>query len=449
MTRRLRQVKYRALPGKPGPAFWRRGLPVVLLNEVPAIINDIIWGRRQVITYDKPPSAVGQYLMPAKYAVLPPKMEKELPPDLLARAKETFYPIWKLKEEDPAKTVIVACSNSMWGAWKDVKEYGDFPVINYFMLDHIQDFMPTLGNLPLSYVRSKKNKTARRAIIVRGPIDDQSYFQVIQKIAHDHPDDYMIVSSWKSLGETERAQLDKLADLVILNDSPVIAGIQHRNFQLACIKPAIRAALEAGVERILITRSDHFLANPFMLEGFDTLLEAYPGEVAKKYGQKGRLIVPDFATRYYLPYHPSDILTYGYAEDVARFWMDIPPDPDEMDEKVFVKLHPLSIKEVGRMGVVVETYFAAFFMEKIGRPFDWTLADSLAFYRDFFIVIDGAKEGMFWFRKFWYDHAKYSTPLWKFMSHPLWRALASGVDIKRFADRDLEKVTWRELTSLS
>jgi hypothetical protein len=417
-------------------------MSIVKLNEIPDVIEDIILGKKKVIAYDRPLTDLTRYALRYEYNLLTQELEEDLEVSCLPGWK----PLTTLRHESPDKSVIVACSDSMEEVWKKVAPYGNFPVINYFMPDYIYPFLPALRDLPITYKREEKRSTGRKGIIIRGQLVGDLSFQAVQKIAFDHPYDYIIVSTWNTISEEEKVRYEEICDCLILNEQPPLAGIQNRNFQITCIQSAVRAALKAGVEKILVTRSDCLFTNRFMLDSFDALLNAFPSEVALSFGQKGRLIIPDFATRYYIPYHVGDMFTYGWAEDVARYWLSVPYDPRTIPESMYKRIHPVNIKEIGRLGLVVETFFAMSFMDAIGKQPQGTLEDSLSFYRDFFITVSNYETGMFWFRSFWYNRTIYMGRFSKLLTHQMWLELASGKDISRYVDLDIEKTTWGDFT---
>lgn len=402
-------------------------MALVLLSEIPEMLEAMVDGSRKAIGFNRPTHALSRYL-------LPPMAYSLVPPNLAA-----------LAQESPEATVLVACDASFrQGAWEKIAAYGDFPVINYFTPDYLYPFLPSLRQLPLDYARHSKRSTGRRGIILRGALAEESCFQALQKIAADHPEDYIIVSTWDHITPAEQARLAALCDCLVLNKMPAFAGIQNRNLQATCIRSGVKAALQAGVEKMFVARLDCLFTNPAMLEGFDALLHAFPSTVAQASGQKGRLIVPDFGTRYYVPYHISDMFTYGWAEDVARYWLAVADDPRDVPDDTGARLAPVSIRKVSALNLIIETFFATAFMQAIHRPIAWTLPDSLAFTRDFFIPVDSTQAGMFWFKKFWFNRTLYTRPLSRFVTHQRWLELLAAQNLDACADLDIEKITWGE-----
>lgn len=411
-------------------------MPIPSLRDVPDIIQSIVKRKKFVVTYGMPIETTRQFLLPMRY-VLAPKGTPTL-------SHPIVRPLSSLQYEDPNECVVLSCTHSLDAADEAVSSYGNFLVMNYFTMDYMYPFFPALRNIPLNYRRTHKLKTARRGIIIRGASMGEYGVQAIQRFAADHPNDYIVISTWDTTPDPMKERLDQICDRLVLNPQPANHGLQSSNLQLGCIQPGIVALQEANVERILIARTDYFFANPYLLDICDNLLESHPSPAAHAFGQKGRMIVPDLGSRRYIPYHPGDMLTYGWAEDVARFWLGMPQDQRTFTQDVYRSVGPCSLKDVSQNYPVIETYMNANYMERIGRPIEWTLADSLAYMRDFFIMIDHSRCGMFWFKKTWHDRMNFHEHSAQFIDHSLWLALASGRPVEDFCDIDITKETWRE-----
>jgi hypothetical protein len=205
--------------------------------------------------------------------------------------------------------------------------------------------------------------------------------------------------------------------------------------------------MQSGAEKILLARTDYLFSNPFMLDAFDSLLAAYPATVTQMYGLKGRLIVTDLGTRHYMPYHVADMLMYGYAEDVARYWFASQYSNERnYSHSVFSTYAERSILDFSQDCPVNETWFALNFQKFIGRPIEWTLGDSLTFYRDFLLVVNSLECGLFWFKKLWINRVDFLNKPKSYITHTLWLAMASGRPIEDFADADLKAITWSDFT---
>jgi len=413
-------------------------MSIAALQDIPRLVEDLITGRKKAVTYGWPEEMgkQGQFLSVA--------LEYAVPSD--GRLRPGFQPKKNLGRENPQSTVILSCEGSMEATYAAVREIGDFTVINGFTYDYISRFFPALLTLPHHYRRTRKVIKARRGILVRGSAMGDYGFQALQKLAHDYPDDYIVVSIWDTTPLVEQERLASVCDRLILNKQPSEHGLQTCNLQLAVIQPGLKAMQEAGVERILMVRTDYLFGNPYMLDQFDVLLSVYPSDVARAHGLRGRLLVADIGSRRYLPYHPGDMLTYGYAEDVVRYWTRLTHDTRSFDIGTYGQHAHQSMWAVARLCPVNETYFTTSFMQDIKREADWTIEDSYAFHRDFLIVTSYIANGMFWFKKLWYDQVSYLRPAGQYLTQQAWTAFLSGRPLKDFVEINVDKTSWDQFT---
>jgi hypothetical protein len=159
---------------------------------------------------------------------------------------------------------------------------------------------------------------------------------------------------------------------------------------------------------------------------------------------EGRIVIGDTYLRKYIPYHPSDLFMYGTLDDLLRMWSASRHDnrPNIVDELV-VGLDPLPLGEVARRCDLAENHVCIHWLKQIGRPLDFTVADSMALYRDFFVVVDYAFAGAFWPKKYLFDHAPYLTGLKQCLSQQEWMALYAGAPLERIAPIRAETQIWR------
>src|SRR3546814_1546166 len=92
-----------------------------------------------------------------------------------------------------------------------------------------------------------------------------------------------------------------------------------------------------------------------------------------------RIVIGDTYLRKYIPYHPSDLFMYGSLGDLQRMWSASPLDerPNIVDELV-LQLDTVSISEVARRCDLAENHVCIHWLKAIGRPMDFTVADSMA-----------------------------------------------------------------------
>jgi hypothetical protein len=353
-----------------------------------------------------------------------------------------------LADEDPSNTIIVVCAGSLRKAYDKVKPFGDFTLLPYFSMEYLYPHLDTLRSLATLPTERIAPRQSRLGIVVRGRVEGTTTIQVCRQFAKDYPDAYLVASTWKDTAPEDVAALEKVCSEVLLLDTPELPGVQHKNYQIRSAAAGMEACRKAGVERVLLTRSDLFLFAPDLLRTFDSFLASFSASIAQRYGMEGRIVMGDTYLRKYIPYHPSDLFMYGALDDLLRMWSAAPYDgrANVIDE-LALELDPVSIGEVARRGDLAENHVCIHWLKQIGRPLDFTVADSMALYRDFFVVVDHAFSGAFWPKKYLFDHVPYLRGLKQCLSQQEWMALYAGALLERIAPIRAETQPWRAFRS--
>ncbi|MCG8653851.1 MAG: WavE lipopolysaccharide synthesis family protein, partial [Pirellulales bacterium] len=172
------------------------------------------------------------------------------------------------------------------------------------------------------------------------------------------------------------------------------SGPAHLNHQILSTRRGIAEAEQFGVDYVLKTRSDTRLHSPHIADFLTGMVRAFP--FSKGCGQQERIAVLDYATRLYMPYHPSDILMFGRAADLKQYWSAPLCGPEvEMDlPNTIGRWINESIPEI----ILCRHYF-----EQLSIPLDGTLDQWWQLLADHFVVVDRASLGFFWPKYNYYD----------------------------------------------
>ena len=416
-------------------------MPIADLQELPDLVTAVVRPDKKVIAYNWSPSVGVVWPLRPAYCLAPMLFVDD---DLRTQDGFRFHGLSALADEDPDNTIIVVCSGSLDKAYDKVKPFGDFTLIPFFSMEYLYPHMDRLRALSTLPTERKPPRQSRHGIVVRGRVEGASTIQICRQFAQDYPDAYLVASTWKDTAPDDVAALEKVCSKVLLLDPPAFPGVQHKNYQVRSAVEGMAACREAGVERVLLTRTDLFLFSPDLLRTLDRYREAFPADVARQYGMDGRIVIGDTFIRKYIPYHPSDLFQYGALDDLLRMWAAVPSDdrPNVMDE-LLVELDPLSLGAVAERGELAENHLCIHWLRQIGRPLDFTVADSLALYRDFFLVLDHAFVGAFWPKKYLFNHASYERGLKQCLTHQEWVALYAGAPCERIAPIQAETMSWR------
>jgi hypothetical protein len=238
--------------------------------------------------------------------------------------------------------------------------------------------------------------TADNAIVVQGPVLPGITARALGAMSALYPRDLLVLSTWADTDPDLLAAVAPLIDDVVLSARPATPGVQNRNYQIVSTRAGIERAIARGARRVLKTRTDLAVLEPDLFARARWSTHQLASAPAKCAGLHDRLIVPSTFTRKYLLYHPSDLVMLGDARDLLLYW-SAPLDPrggtllsdDWIDQPVAA---------VNMAGHPAESYLGGQFCRQLGRPMPGTLADSWAFYRDLFVVVDNDWFGLLWFK---------------------------------------------------
>ena len=238
-------------------------------------------------------------------------------------------------------------------------------------------------------VNSAKPAENSIAIVMQGPVvtRDDLTLQTIQLYRQSMPTLPLIVSTWDSLQPDLKSAIESLGATVVTGALPSDPGPHSLNYQIASTHRGLLAAKEAGCRHVLKTRTDNriHLADPcqFMM----SLLENFP--VAETANQKMRFVVADFATRLYVPYHPSDMLMFGDVDDMIQYWDATLCEPgmrfQVRDQYAEMLAEPTP-----------EVVLCRRYLQRMNEPVEGTLADWWKVLAERFVVIDRAMLDWFW-----------------------------------------------------
>lgn len=416
-------------------------MPIADLQDIPDLAAAVVRAKKKVVAYNWSPSVGVVWPLKPAYCLAPRLFMDD---GLLTFDDLPLVGLSALADEDPDNTIIVVCSGSLGQAYEKVKPFGDFTLIPYFSMEYLYPHLDRLRALKTLPVERNAPRRARVGIVVRGRVEGAITHHVCRQFAQDHPDAYLVVSTWKDTALEDIAALEKVCSEVLLLDPPEFPGVQHKNYQIRSAVEGLEACRKAGVERVLLTRTDLFLFAPDLLRTLDGYRDVFSTDAARQYGMDGRIVIGDTYIRKYIPYHPSDLFQYGALDDVLRMWSAAPFDdrPNVMDDLV-LELDPLPLGEVARRCELAENHLCIHWLMEIGRPLDYTVADSLALYRDFFVVVDRDFAGSFWPKKYLFDHAIFERGLKECLTQQEWAALYAGVSCGRIAPVQAETMPWR------
>jgi hypothetical protein len=177
----------------------------------------------------------------------------------------------------------------------------------------------------------------------------------------------IVMATWK---ETPTELLEPCLGLasVVVMDEPANPGGQNKNRQIMLARAAVAIA-RPHAERILLARTDVSLFAPGVVSSLVRLHDTFPAATDR---MDGRLVIPDIFTRRHRPYHVSDIMCFGAAQEVLRLWLAPFEETDSGSTETYLgwhlwrSLHPDDPRgdHRARYRELVRDYFVI-------RDFDW------------------------------------------------------------------------------
>jgi hypothetical protein len=328
----------------------------------------------------------------------------------------------RLLSEVPADTVIVIYSS----AWTDIRDQiaslGPFlavPASAVFADAPVREKLSWAEEVASRPTPRRPNP--KNTIVVQGAVTPGVTARVLRILTALNPDHLVLLSTWN---DTERELLEEvrsLADDVVTSAPPLVAGVQNRNRQILSTRAGIDRAIHLGARSILKTRTDLAILSESVFAQGERWLQNFDPTRARRVGLQNRLIVPSSYTRKYLLYHPSDLVMLGAAEDMAQYW-SAPLDPRSGELLAAASLHsPMSV--INLAGHPAESYLGLRFCRTLGRPVPGTLADSWAFYRDLFAVVDNDWFDLLWFKNLSIPDAARRTGVRQMVTGAFWQRL--------------------------
>lgn len=231
------------------------------------------------------------------------------------------------------------------------------------------------------------------AVVMQGKLVAEESFtlQTIRHYRRTFPGSLLIVSTWRDEDPVLVKQLEAAGAQVILNEPPPFPGPSNVNFQIRSTLAGIVAAREAGHEYVLKTRTDTRMYASDIPDFLLSLQQHFP--VVPGVGQKGRLLVLDFATRKFMPHHPADIMMFGQIDDLFAYWnTPLCEYPREAARPVCPRFRDLI------NSVIPETYLCRQYLQRLGYAQEPTIESWWRCLADLFLVVDRMSLEHFWFK---------------------------------------------------
>lgn len=276
--------------------------------------------------------------------------------------------------------------------------------------------------------------------VVQGPLrpDTALVLSILRRL---YPREIIVLSTWADSPTELIAALRPYCSAVELLNPPEHPGGSNRNLQIHSTQAGLRKADALGARTLLKMRTDTCLLSPRLFDLYRLILAKMDRHPSAESGLERRIFVPQTYTKKFFPYHVSDIIMLGHAEDLIRYW-DVPLDERRLSPESFSwSCQPL--EKIGTQGLLPECYLGKQFADRLRSspvPKD-ALADYWKLLRDHFVVMDDT-----WFDFYWLKRPSYLQPLAvdEVVSHQFWLGLYHGLDLRNDAWRAELRTARRE-----
>jgi hypothetical protein len=228
-------------------------------------------------------------------------------------------------------------------------------------------------------------------VVIQGKIMTEHDFtlRTVEHYVRTFPGCHIFVSTWKNESLKVIHSLERAGANVLLNELPEIPGSCHLNYQIRSTLAGIQAVRDAGCKFALKTRTDTRMYAANIGDFLAGLVERFP--VTPGYAARGRLAVLDYATRMFFPQLLSDLMVFGYTDDMLNYWnapfSETPRSPAHPNCPSYASL---------LTAVIPEIYLCRNYLRRIEYPFAPTVTSWWQCLADMFIVVDRSMLEHFW-----------------------------------------------------
>jgi hypothetical protein len=260
--------------------------------------------------------------------------------------------------------------------------------INYYVHPRYRNNL-----LKSALLNSRSLKGAQVAIVIQGGIEPKKNFtlETLRIYKKLFPNVEIILSTWPDMTDLAE-EITRIGIHLVINDPPQTSGRANINYQIVSTKAGIKKARELQVVYVLKTRTDQRINHPSMLDYFCTLLDCFPLESKDNGKLRGRIVGVSKGTFKYRIFGLSDMLQFGYLEDVERYW-NIDLEPPHVNREPSA---PALVWRDQYDNPVPEVKLFQSFLKNLGVKMEPTLRGTAQAYSRFFVVVSHRDIDLYW-----------------------------------------------------
>lgn len=257
-------------------------------------------------------------------------------------------------------------------------------------------------------IEEENDIDAQIGIVMQGPLFLENHFtlETVKIYRKLFPSVKVIVSTWGGENEEEINALKEQKNcVVLLNEKPLDAGINNTNLQTISTINGIKEAKRIGCKYVLKTRGDWRIYAKGSLRFMVHLLDEFKC-VNNKFNQKYRLIAADIATGetsiMYFPFWVTDMLMFGYIDDMENYWNTTLTEQQKWDKKTIdltIRREQYSWNRRIKEGLHNESRICIDYVTRMmGKSPDITVKEYWGYLKDYFIIVPKSLLDAFWFK---------------------------------------------------
>ncbi|UYL08299.1 WavE lipopolysaccharide synthesis family protein [Bdellovibrio sp. SKB1291214] len=275
-------------------------------------------------------------------------------------------------------------------------------------------------------------KSENSVILIQGPIqkDDKFLAETIQFYRRIHPQNPIVVSTWRGSSSELKSQLGSVESLYFVeNDHPANGGAVNVNRQLVSTLGGLKFIKENKLgDFVLKTRVDQRLYDPSTLTYCRNLLDLFPLASNLPGTQKKRIVGVNFNTSKYRVFSFSDMFQFGHVDDQLMYW-GAPHDKRNLshDDLNRLKTEGCSLLDFCKT-MFPEIYLFTSFLQRQNQAYEFTLRSYYKALKERMIVVDSQSFDLYWPK---YDrddsvNELFTTKKWDVkLSHAEWLSIYS------------------------
>ncbi len=243
------------------------------------------------------------------------------------------------------------------------------------------------------------------SIILQGPLRQDYDFtlETVKLYKKIYPACQIIVSTWEAESQEYIKKIKDTGAVVIQSKDPG-SSYHNINRQRISTLAGINYAINSGAKYILKSRPDQRIYGENAITYLMNMHKVFP--LDSDVQAEGRLVSFNSGSVSNWCYCISDMFIFGFAEDVKRYFSCPIEERGEEERKLDNTEDGIAFSK-SRPG---DIYFGSHYIESLGYELEWTIEDSLYFFRKLFVIIDAESVDWFWHK---YTDREYRLRMYK------------------------------------